>query len=86
MLLLNMFSKLITIGAASVAVKAYSACWWGYESDFDWEEDYTDGRVPALNETRWKLDDAGYNWGGDGAFYAYDGNRQLDQPIPITNG
>ena len=70
-----MFSKLITLATASSAVSAYSACWWGYESDFDWEEDYSDGSITAFNETRWKLNDAGYNWGYDGAFYAYDGNR-----------
>ena len=81
-----MLSKLITIASASSAVSAYSACWWGYESDFDWEEDYSDGSITAFNTTRWKLDDAGYNWGYDGAFYAYDGNRQLDQALPDGSG
>lgn len=81
-----MFSKhLITFGAASVAVNAYSACWWGYESEFDWEEDYN-GVVTSWNETRWKLNDLGYAWGGNGAFYAYDGNRQFDQPMPDGSG
>jgi hypothetical protein len=78
-----MFSKhLITLGFASVAVNAYSACWWGYESDFDWEEDYSNGSITAFNETRWKLNDLGYAWGGGGAFYSYDGYREFDQPMP----
>lgn len=66
-----MISKLL---AFATAANAYTKCWWGYEEN-DWFEDYSDGSITQFNTTRWKLDDKGYNWGGSGAFYAYDGYR-----------
>ena len=67
-----MLSKIICI---ATTVSAYTKCWWGYDNDADWIEDYSDGSITEWNTTRWKLDDKGYNWGGSGAFYSYDGYR-----------
>ena len=72
-----MMNKFIALSYATHKASAYSKCWWGYETT-DWEENYGDGSITSINETRWKLNDLGYNWGGNGAFYAYDGYRELN--------
>ena len=78
-------NKFIALSYTTHKASAYSKCWWGYEIS-DWEENYGDGSITSINETRWKLNDLGYNWGGNGAFYAYDGYRELNQPMPDGNG
>jgi hypothetical protein len=78
-----MFSKLLALVSTA---SAFTSCWGGYANDDDWYENYSDGSILALNSSRWKLDDAGYNWGGEGAFYSYDGYRQLNQPLPDGTG
>ena len=67
-----MISKVLTF---TTAVSAYTKCWYGYDNDHDFEENYSDGSITEFNTTRWKLDDKGYAWGGGGAFYSYDGYR-----------
>jgi hypothetical protein len=71
-----MFSKqLISLASIASTTNAYTSCFAGYGNNDDFYENYSDGSILALNTTRWKLDDAGYAWGGNGAFYSYSGYR-----------